>query len=126
MNSAQTITLTDLLLGELGALEAELTHETPPRKAASANAIKFSQQAAGVICARIACNRKAKVAGPLFQLKRMARALLAEAGHVHPACLFNDQGMTNEQWQLLSEGVRQLAAASLIIDLQIEDTFSIS
>ena len=126
MNSAQTITLTDLLLEELGALEAELDHEIPPGKIASTKAIKFSQQAAGVICARIACNRKAKVAGPLLQLKRIARALLAEAGHVHPACLFNGQRLTNEQWQLLSEGVRGLATVSTIIDLQVEDNFSIS
>lgn len=126
MNSAQTITLAELLIGELCALEEELVHETVPGKITSAKAIKFSRQAGGVVYARIAYNRKAKVAGPLLQLKLMARGLLAEAGGVHPACLYNGQGMTDEQWQSLSTGVRQLAAASLIIDLQVENTFSIS
>lgn len=126
MNPAQTITLADLLIGELCALEEELAHETAPEKITSAKAIKFSRQAGGVVFARIACNRKAKVAGPLFQLKQMARGLLAEAGNVHPACLYNSHGMTDEQWQSLSKGVRQLAAASPIVDLRLENTFSIS
>lgn len=126
MNPAQTITLADLLIGELSALEEELAYETPPEEITSAKAIRFSRQAGGVVYARIACNRKAKVAGPLLQLKQMARGLLAEAGNVHPACLYNGHGMTDEQWRSLSTGVRQLAEASPIIDLQVENTFSIS
>lgn len=126
MNSAQTITLADLLIGELCALEEELVHETVPGKITSAKAIKFSRQVGGVVFARIACNRKAKIAGPLLQLKRMARGLLAEAGNFHPACLYNAHGMTDSQWRSLSKGVRQLAAASPIIDLRVENTFSIS
>ena len=126
MNTTLSMTLADLLLGELCALEESLTHGPATGKVASVKEIRFSQQAAGVVLARIACDRKIKVAGPLFLLKQMARALLAEAGHVHPACLFNVQGITDEQWQLLSEGVRKLAAASLNIDLQVEEAFSIS
>lgn len=123
--SGGTFSLSELLLDQVDEMDKELRHNNSSPRVLSPRATKFWQQVASLICTWSRNGRKVEVAGPLIKLRQTTRALMAEAAQLHLAHLADPLSMSDEQWQLLRDGLFQLKTASPPIWFRLEASFSV-